>query len=191
MARNSCQIIICPGIHKPEFTQEFWQALQRCATGNLSHKLTENLLILPHRDYHSYSAIHIWADLLHHQDSTKTPIILIAFSAGVVGAIGAAWGWQVLGGEVKALIALDGWGVPLYGNFPIHRLSHDEFTHWSSALVGKGEESFYGDPAVDHLNLWRKADTCQGWRVNRGGMEEKRDRITAAQFILELLQRYV
>jgi len=29
-------------------------------------------------------------------------------------AIGAAWGWQLLGGHVKAFIAIDGWGVPAF-----------------------------------------------------------------------------
>ena len=56
---------------------------------------------------------------------------------------------------MKALIAFDGWGVPLVGNFPIYRISHDQFTHWSSELLGKGDKSFYADPPVEHLDLWR------------------------------------
>ena len=193
MTQYSCQIIICPGIHNPQFTQEFLDGLQGCATGNLARQLNREVLILPNGDYPIYSAIHILVDLQRHLNSAKTPIIFIAFSAGVVGAIGAAWGWQILGREVKAFMALDGWGVPLSGNFPIHRLSHDEFTHWSSALLGRGEESFYGDPAVDHLDLWRKAGVCQGWWVNpaKGCVGEKRTPITAAQFIIKLLQRYL
>ncbi len=193
MEQYSCQIIICPGIHKPQFTQEFLQGLQRCATGNLAKTLNQDLLILPNQDYPSYCAIHILADLQRYLNSGNTPIIFIAFSAGVVGAIGAAWGWQILGGAVTGFIALDGWGVPLSGNFPIHRLSHDEFTYWSSALLGRGEENFYGDPAVDHLDLWRKADVCQGWWIHpaQGGVGEKRTPITAAEFIIELLQRYL
>jgi hypothetical protein len=115
MEQFSCQIIICPGIHNPKFTQEFLQGLQRCATGNLANKLNQEVLILPNRDYPSYCAIQILADLQRYLNSGKTPIIFIAFSAGVVGAIGAAWGWQILGGEVKGFIALDGWGVPLSG----------------------------------------------------------------------------
>lgn len=87
---------------------------------------------------------------------------------------------------MKALIAVDGWGVPLSGNFPIHRLSHDYFTHWSSALLGSGDDSFYSDPAVEHLAIWRSPHTCQGWWVQGG----KRTFTTAAQFINELGQRY-
>ncbi|MGB3188280.1 MAG: hypothetical protein WBB43_02490, partial [Limnoraphis sp.] len=68
---------------------------------------------------------------------------------------------------VKALIALDGWGVPLGGNFPIYRISHDRFTHWSSALLGGGVESFYADPPVEHLDLWSSPQTARGWWLHR------------------------
>lgn len=92
-------------------------------------------------------------------------LIIISFSAGVVGAISAAWGWQLMGGKIEALIAFDGWGVPLVGNFPIYRISHDYFTHWSSSLLGKGDKSFYADPPVNHLDLWRSPQQVIGWRV--------------------------
>ncbi|UBF26093.1 hypothetical protein K9N68_31945 [Kovacikia minuta CCNUW1] len=109
-----------------------------------------------------------------HQQLSRTypeqflqiPLVFIGFSAGVVGAIAAAWGWQLLGGAVQAFIAVDGWGVPLGGTFPIYRISHDSFTHWSSALLGAGETSFYADPAVDHLVLWRSPQAVKGWQVS-------------------------
>jgi len=52
-------------------------------------------------------------------------------------------------------------GVPLVGNFPIHRLSHDYFTHWSSAVLGSGNDSFYADPPVEHLEMAITAN-CSG-----------------------------
>lgn len=95
-----------------------------------------------------------------------------------------------MGGQIKALIALDGWGVPLGGNFPIYRLSHDSFTHWSSALLGGGTESFYADPPVEHLELWRSPQTTKGWWNHQTptGLKTATP-TTAALFILEILNR--
>ncbi|HBL57655.1 MAG TPA: hypothetical protein DDZ80_03615 [Cyanobacteria bacterium UBA8803] len=180
--------IICPGIHDPQLTQEFLAGWQRSLRGYRVKGGMPQVLIFPAQDYPAYSSIHILDYVQYHIDPVKTPIVFIGFSAGVVGAIGAAWGWQVLGGQVRAFVAFDGWGVPLYGNFPIYRLSHDYFTHWSSALLGGGQDSFYADPAVEHLDLWGKADICQGWRVHpaQGNVGEQRTRITAAQFLSQL-----
>jgi len=126
------------------------------------------------------------------------PLLFIAFSAGVVGAIAAARQWQRWGGQVKALLALDGWGVPLYGGFPIHRLSHDHFTHWSSALLGGGPESFYAEPAVPHQELWRSPHCVQGWWVQsepqgwlpRQPLDQTRQFTTAAEAMHHWLIRY-
>ncbi len=173
-------IIICPGIHSPELNQEFLEQLQWQPA---------NLLIFPAQDYPAYSAIHI-LQFLRQSRLPLSPVVFISFSAGAVGAIGAAWGWQMWGGTVKAFIAVDGWGVPLGGNFPIHRLSHDYFTHWSSALLGAGEDSFYADPPVDHLDLWRQPSNVDGWRVSVGVTGEQRQPLTAAGFLRHLLQHY-
>jgi hypothetical protein len=188
-------VIICPGIHDPNLTQEFlkelgWQG--------------ENFLIFPTENYPAYSAIHILTFLRDtllsggntfrgcDRNLSELPVIFISFSAGAVGAIGACLGWQMLGGKVKAFIALDAWGVPLGGNFPIHRLSHDYFTHWSSALLGSGEDSFYADPPVEHLELWRSPQSVQGWWVNSttGSKSPPRTPMTAAGFLKHLLQHY-
>jgi hypothetical protein len=180
-------VIICPGIHDPALTQSFLEELHP--------KKIENLLIFPVQEFPAYSALDIYNYLCNRQASSPSPqappVIFIGFSAGVVGAIGAAWLWQLSGGTVKALIALDGWGMPLSGNFPIHRLSHDYFTHWSSAVLGSGEESFYADPPVEHLELWRSPQAAQGWWVHSAeGKAETRSYTTAAQFLTSLLQRY-
>jgi hypothetical protein len=185
---NILRLLICPGIHDPQLTRQFLDDLtggERWIDRHL------DCLVFPAWDYPAYSALHI----LHFLDRETTrdddrAIAWIAFSAGVVGAIGAAWGWQALGGTVKGAIALDGWGVPLYGNFPIYRLSHDRFTHWSSALLGPGRASFYADPAVDHLQLWRSPATVAGYAVENDDCTAKQRRTTALDFLLEILLEF-
>jgi hypothetical protein len=174
-------LIICPGIHDPELTQEFLLGLQW---------QPDNCLIFPAQKYPAYSAIDI-LQFLKDNISPDSPVVFISFSAGAVGAIGAAWGWQMMSGSVKAFIALDAWGVPLYGNFPIHRVSHDYFTHWSAALLGAGFDSFYADPPIEHLDLWRSPQSVEGWWVSRtAGKSEQRTAATATVFLRYLLQLY-
>lgn len=175
-------VIICPGIHSAELTDSFVQEIQ------ISHNqdLPKNWLIFPTQQYPAYSAIHIYQWLKKSEPvlNNSSPMIFIAFSAGVVGAIGAAKAWQMQGGKIKAFIALDGWGVPLVANFPICRCSHDHFTHWSSAILGSGSESFYADPAVAHLDLWRSPKAGWGWRVISPGF---RTRCSLAHYLQSLL----
>ena len=64
-----------------------------------------------------------------------------------------------------ALLHLTVGGMPLIANFPIYRVSHDYFTHWSSGILGTGTENFYAEPAIEHLELWRSPELCQGWRT--------------------------
>jgi hypothetical protein len=185
-------VVICPGIHPPELTQSFLSGLKTLLSSSSKFTHSGNILIFPPQDY-PVSAVHIVQFLRDRQGNPQTtsPLVFISFSAGVVGAIGAAWGWQLLGGNVKAFMALDGWGVPLFGNFPIHRLSHDFFTHWSSAVLGSGEDSFYADPAVEHLELWRSPQTVPGWVVHPNvETPQQLKRLTAAEFLTMLLERY-
>ncbi len=186
-------VIICPGMHDRSATHMFVAALQGRLDSVGADQFT--LLTFPADRYPAYSAWHILR-FLHEQlgrycpdDWLQTPLVLIGFSAGVVGAMGAAIGWQGLGGTVKALIAIDGWGVPLAGSFPLHRLSHDYFTHWSSALLGQGEDSFYADPDVAHLDLWRSPETARGWWISASGAHA-RTLTNAASFLTALLARY-
>lgn len=185
-------IIICPGIHAPEITEGFLAGLASLSNDS-NFNYSGNILIFPTPDYLSLSTLHIVKFLSNRLGSPQAtpPLIFISFSAGVVGAIGAAWIWELLGGKVEAFIALDGWGVPLFGNFPIHRLSHDFFTHWSSAFLGSDEDSFYADPAVEHLELWRSPQKVQGWWIH-SPLEKSQVRtyLTAAQFLTMLLERY-
>jgi hypothetical protein len=184
-------IVICPGIHAPELTQELLEGLESLSSNSSKFSNSGNILVVPAQDYATLSAFHILQFLQANQGSQpETPIVFVSFSAGVVGAIGAAWGWQMLGGKVKALIAVDGWGVPLFGNFPLHRLSHDYFTHWSSASLGSGQDSFYAEPPIEHLELWRSPQTVAGWWINSDGGTQARTYLTAAQFLTMLLKRY-
>lgn len=185
-------IVICPGIHESVITQSFVQELKFLLSTNPNFKDSENILIFP-ADNYSISTFHILQFLSDYFDNPQTtsPLLFISFSAGVVGAIGAAWGWQLLGGQVKAFIGLDGWGVTLFGNFPIHRLSHDYFTYWSSALLGSGEDSFYADPPVEHLEMWRSPQSVQGWWIHSViDQPQRRSRLTAAEFLTMLIERY-
>ncbi len=187
-------VIICPGIHDVKLTQDFLEGLKSQWVGqSVDNALSERLLVFPTQEYSAYSASDIFNYLckkLGSPNSLTLPIILISFSAGVVGAIGAAWAWQMSAGKVMAFIAVDGWGVPLGGNFPIHRISHDYFTHWSSAVLGSGEDSFYADPPIEHLELWRSPQTAQGWWIHSAGGTEQRSSTTAALFLTQILQRY-
>ncbi len=175
-------ILICPGIHPPKLTQAFLAQLQQ----HLDQDLATNLLIFPTQNYPAYSPYHI-LEFLKPQITKQTPLLLIGFSAGVVAAIGTAWIWQQQGGKIKGVIAFDGWGVPLCGDFPIHRLSHDYFTHWSSPVWGGGEGNFYADPAVSHLELWGAIEKVSGWQEDRSG---QRRYCPALDFLIRLIANY-
>ena len=178
------QVIVCPGMHEPHLTAAFIKGLEQVMDLNLFQ-----WLVFPADRYPAYSALDIlqWLHPQLNQTDLKPSIAIIAFSAGVVGAIAAAQIWQAIGGTIQVFIALDGWGVPLGGDFPIHRLSHDYFTHWSSALLGAGRSSFYAEPAVEHLELWRSPHLVQGWQQP---IKAQPTRAIAASFIATLLHRY-
>lgn len=183
-------LLVCPGFHPSELTEQFVCCIRR----QLSQQgIALKWLTFPAQQYPVYSGWHVLQFLQERLENSSSsgmpPLIVLGFSAGVVGAIGAALGWRSQGKPVTALIALDGWGVPLAGDFPIHRVSHDFFTHWSSALLGSGEDSFYADPGVEHLELWRSPDTATGWRLTADPIQ-KSARTTAANFVSDLIYHY-
>lgn len=187
------RLVICPGIHDPKLTDRFLAGLsevwgEECPRQN-PPKL-DRPKIFPAHKYPPFSALDI-LQFLCSQDLAGESLVFVSFSAGVAGAIGAAWMWQQLGGQVGAFFALDGWGVPLGGTFPIHRISHDSFTHWSSAILGSGGDSFYADPALAHLDLWRSPQTAKGWHISQtcAGIETAKP-TTAAKFLVHLLKQY-
>ena len=197
----SVTVVICPGIHSQKLTHDF---LREFVPSLL------DVVVFPTDRYPAYSAWHLiqFLDAQRRESSLGGvkrffPVLFVGFSAGVVAAIAAAWYWQLMGRSVKALVAIDGWGVPLYGNFPIHRMSHDWFTHWSSTMGEQLGDCFYADPAVEHLDLWRSPVSVQGRWVNyavgrssssRGTWCSPISRLsvqtTAADFLRMLLIRY-
>lgn len=187
------RLVICPGIHDPKLTDSFLAGLSEVwgdAEPQQNTQISYPVKIFPAHKHPAFSALDIF-HFLCSQELAGESLVFVSFSAGVVGAIGAAWMWQQIGGKVGAFIALDGWGVPLGGNFPIHRISHDRFTHWSSAILGSGGESFYADRPVEHLDLWRKPQTAQGWQISQtsAGIETMKP-ATAATFLVHLLKQY-
>ncbi|MBW4687966.1 MAG: hypothetical protein KME40_23410 [Komarekiella atlantica HA4396-MV6] len=186
------RIIICPGINEPALTESFISGWLDPFSDSSTSQNPVSILVFPGKGFLALSAFHILQFLRDRLgDNLESPVIFISFSAGVVGAIGAAYSWQLLGGRVKAFIAIDGWGVPLWGDFPISRMSHDYFTHWSSCLLGSGQNNFYAEPAVDHLSMWRSPKTVQGsWVDSKIEIFPPKGRLTAAEFLHMLLKRY-
>jgi hypothetical protein len=117
----------------------------------------------------------------------NTPLVLIGFSAGVVGALSAALTWEMQGGWVRGLIAMDGWGIPLLCPFPSVRLSHDAFTHASGPWMGQESPSFYADPDVLHHQLWSQSEQVFGWQVVAG----ERVATTALAFIATQVDQWL
>ncbi len=101
-------IIICPGIHEPELTESFISGLLNLVSNGAMQSNSENILVYPGKDILVLSAFHILqflrATAMRRTYDLKSPIIFISFSAGVVGAIGAANLWQLLGGMSKLLL---------------------------------------------------------------------------------------
>ncbi|MGB6294863.1 MAG: hypothetical protein WBF90_01610 [Rivularia sp. (in: cyanobacteria)] len=181
-------VIICPGIHESTLTKSFIKSLNKANSHSSLNQKSVNILELPANNLSALSGFHIYQFLREClADQLKSPCVFISFSAGVVGAITAASLWQFFGGNVKAFIAIDGWMVPLAGNFPIHRMSHDYFTHWSSCLLGSSHNNFYAQPAVDHLELWRSPSTVEGYLVDSPS-EELPLSLNASEFILHIIK---
>jgi hypothetical protein len=188
-------IIICPGMQDVALTESFVSKLLEPVLNGARISVPEayrnynsvNILIFPGNGLLPLSGFHI-LDFLHQNinDRLKSPVVFISFSAGVVGAIAAAHSWQLSGGHVRAFVAIDGWGVPLFGDFPIYRMSHDYFTHWSSSLLGGGENSFYADPPVDHLEMWENPQNVQGVWVTSNGLPPQKH-LSAIYFLHMLL----
>ncbi|WP_448596280.1 hypothetical protein [Thermoleptolyngbya sp.] len=186
-------IVVCPGVHSPQLTASFLTAMA------LDQADPMRVCVIPGDRQPVYSPLHGLSMLQHRLGApwAAPPVLFLGFSAGVVSLAAIAPLWQALGGTVLGLIALDGWGVTLAGNFPIHRLSHDRFTDWSSALLdlpldlltaaARGDR-FYAEPAVAHLDLWRSPHTTTGWWQSASGTQRF---TTAAVCLQALIQRAI
>ena len=193
-------VVLCPGIHSQKLTHKFLCEL---------FPASSSVVVFPTERYPAYSGWHLIQFLEAQRLNSSMngakshSVLLVGFSAGVVAAIAAAWYWKIMGRSVKAIIAIDGWGVPLYGNFPIHRMSHDFFTHLSSTVSEKLGDCFYADPSVEHLDLWRSPASVRGRWVNYAAerspsvwepwvspISPLSTQATAADFLQTLLNRY-
>lgn len=181
--------IICPGIHDVQLTELFLKNLLIIDPKVTKQTVSTNWLIFPTERNPAYSPFHLY-NWLNRSEILNDELFFIAFSAGVVSAISAAVFLQLRGVKIRGLIAIDGWGVPLWANFPVYRLSHDYFTHWSSAILGTGKSSFYCDPSVEHLTLWSYPENCQGWILKRekDGQEIYLKRSSALDYLQEIIR---
>jgi hypothetical protein len=183
-------LFICPGIHEPRLSDRFVQGLNEHLQALQPTVHPQPYCILPTQHYAPWNGWAVGTYLAKHCPPQQ-PLMVVGFSAGVVGAIAAAQVWQNQGRAIAGFIAVDGWGVPQMGAFPFHRVSHDLFTHWSSALLGAGQDSFYADPPVDHLDLWQYPDRAWGqWVSQTATGVERSTPTTAIAFIAHMLQRY-
>lgn len=166
---NPSYLVVCPGFHPQALTQGLLQALQ-------AHASLQDLAILvmptqksAWRVLSGYEIRQFLYAVLGIPRTDRVPsgtqLIFLAFSAGCVGAATTARHWHLGGGTVKALFAVDGWGVPLVEPYPVYRLSHDHFTHQTSRLLGSQQIDFYADPSVPHHDLWHHPDRVMGWQV--------------------------
>ncbi|MGD1907168.1 MAG: hypothetical protein ACFB0C_14385 [Leptolyngbyaceae cyanobacterium] len=170
-------LILCPGVHDPGWTAGLMACLRQ---GDLWPSGKMHRFFPPGQRAWSAYALRRW---LEATVEGGTPLVFLGFSAGCVAAISTAWACHHQGTyPVQAVIALDGWGVPLGGPFATYRLSHDRYTHLTGGLLGQGDRAFYGEPAVPHAQLWQAPEQVWGWSTR-----DQPEYITAAQFLAQCL----
>ena len=153
-------VVVCGGIHPMELTNSFFDSWNSFSKTNY----VVDSLIFPTNKYPAYDGQQIFRYIIKNKINTHSDsLTFFAFSAGVVGAMGAARLWQRKGGRVKGFFAFDGWGVPLVADFPIHCFSHDQFTHHTSTFWVKNQDHFSAYPSVSHLDIWRSPFNLNGY----------------------------
>ena len=160
-------LLICGGMHSPRDSDGVLAILAK--DSQLSQLPILHFSPTPPLAVLSGAALRCWLEE-HGPPAMAMPagyprLIIWAFSAGCVGALALTQYWQRYRGGVLALFLVDGWGVPGVGSVPIHRLSHDRFTHRTSGWLGPGLVSFVGWPAVSHRQLWRDPQQVWGYQV--------------------------
>lgn len=178
---------LCPGFHDPALTRSFLNQHHHW----LPPTWDDRCWVYPSHQQPPYSPHHVAQWLQHHhqtipQTTTPPPLVWISFSAGIVGSLAVARQCHRQGQPILGFFALDGWGVPLWADFPLYSLSHDRFSHDTSAILRSGPgPHFYSDPPVSHLDLWVKPHRVWGWRLSAHCPPH---RLTAAQFIHDRLR---
>lgn len=169
-------LLFCPGYHDRE--------LAECFLADLDLPEAIACHCYPAPDLPPYSPHHI-LQFIKGRIALEGPLFAMGFSAGVVGAIAAARQWQKKGGTICGLIAIDGWGVPLFSSFPCYRISPDRFSHATAQWLGTGCQNFYADPPVSHLDLLRSPQALYGWSIRPG--ERSPQYQTMADFLRKIL----
>jgi hypothetical protein len=83
-------------------------------------------------------------------------------------------------------MAIDGWGVPLWADFPVYSLSPDRFAYETTRGLRSPQLChFYADPSVSHLDLWESPQRALGWEESPRG---ERLRLTAAEYLHQRLR---
>jgi hypothetical protein len=117
-------------------------------------------------------------------------LVVLAYSAGCVGALGWIPLWQRQKKTIKALIAIDGWPIPFWHKFPLYRVSHDFYTHRTTLRLGAGLEQFYCEPAVEHRRLWTAPEKAWGlW--NPSNKPKEAQKTTALDFLQRVLKHHL
>lgn len=156
-------LVICGGFHPPHLSD------------NLTHALTTDphiaswpTVVLPRVEQGAALSAHALRRRLQALVTDSYPIVILAFSAGGVGGVGLAHHWHRYGGGVRALVLVDGWGIPAAGPFPIYRLCHDYGAYRAETRLGPVTGGFWAAPGVAHRALWQYPAAARGWRVDRG-----------------------
>jgi hypothetical protein len=185
---NQAILLVCGGLHPPGYTDQI------CNVIAADDMLSTSPRVVMEASPQVLSAFALRRELeaaLSNASlaSVDSPgLIIWAFSAGCVGAATLATYWQQYRGPVLALFMVDGWGVPRDPQIPVHRLSHDRFTHDTSGCLGRGDEDFYAEPAVPHLDLWRHPQAVTGYIATPNRPAEQ---TTAASFLCQRSRAYL
>ena len=199
-------VIICPGFHPPALTDcfvqsvfsqsIFGQSVLNLDPSNANQKVSSLELsvqfcpLVVDAFCANPAAVFDWmTQTLGSPNQKADPILAIGFSGGVVGMAGALAFWRQQGGQVANFLAIDGWGMPIVG-LPVCRLSHDEFTHWSTLPLGAGKVNFYADPSVEHLQMWGNPNQVSG-QVREGWQTQKGQQMTVTEFVRQVLKMSV
>ncbi|MGF1567803.1 MAG: hypothetical protein ACFCVD_07000 [Nodosilinea sp.] len=191
---NNVVLVVCGGLHPASYSGQILTILAQ------DHHLGQLRVLVfspppPPIAVLSAHALRRWLEtaLAPTQAATGTypKLIFWAFSAGCVGATALVEYWRRYRGQVLALFLVDGWGVPGITGVPIHRLSHDRFTHATSAWLGAENLSFYAHPAVPHLQLWQQPQLARGWAIGPSGSKISRSNLSAAEFLTAQSRLYL
>ncbi len=204
------KLYICPGFHDPSLTQSFLDALISAWGSTWCDRFLLGVVPPEVPPYGPEQILEHLEGCLRGQGlgewgvgsggvgseeqgvRTGVALVWVGFSAGVVGGLLAARRWhreglgRGLGCSVAAFMAIDGWGVPLWADFPVYSLSPDRFAYETMRPLRSPQlPHFYGDPGVSHLALWESPHRALGWEESAGG---ERLRLTAAQYLQRRLR---